>query len=227
MQASLLRVLQEGKVRPVGGAGEGSVDVRVIFATNRDLRAAVEEGTFREDLLYRIQVVELALPPLRERREDIPLLCDHFLQRFAARFGQEKKQLSREALAVLMEHPMPGNIRQLENALLNAWVLTDEEVIDADDIELPRVAVEEKPSAKQSSHSRSSSHRSTHTTQSGRKTTRPGPLKKGTLSEHQRGERRRIVEALEATGWNRLKAATLLKMPRRTFYRRLREYNIQ
>lgn len=227
MQASLLRVLQDGMVRPVGGAAEVSVDVRVIFATNRDLGAAVEEGTFREDLLYRIQVVELALPPLRDRREDIPLLCDHFLQRFSARFGQEKKLLSREALAALMDHPMPGNIRQLENVLLNAWVLSDEETIDLDDIELPGTPGQAKPSSPQNSPSRSSPQRSTHTTQSGRKTTRPGPLKRGTLSEHQRGERRRIVEALEATGWNRLKAATLLKMPRRTFYRRLREYNIQ
>src|SRR5690606_3609331 len=101
---------------------------------NRDLKAAVAEGTFREDLLYRIQVVELSLPPLRERREDVPLLCDHFLSRFAVRFGQEKKSLSREALAALMDHPMPGNIRQLENVLLNAWGLSKEDVIGADDL---------------------------------------------------------------------------------------------
>ncbi len=225
MQASLLRVLQEGMVRPVGGAAEISVNVRVIFATNRDLSVAVENGTFREDLLYRIQVVQIPLPPLRERREDIPLLVDHFLQRFAVRFGQEKKSLSREALAVIMDHPMPGNIRQLENCLLNAWVMAEDEVIEVDDIELPaapQVARTPSARAKTSSH-----HGSSHRTAPNRKTTHATTKKRGTLSEHQRSERRRIVEALEATGWNRLKAATMLKMPRRTFYRRLREYNIQ
>lgn len=250
MQAGLLRVLQEGMVRPVGGAHEVPVNVRVIFATNRDLSAAVEAGTFREDLFYRIQVVQIALPALRERREDIPLLVDHFLQRFGVRFGQEKKTLSREALALIMEHPMPGNIRQLENALLNAWVMAEDEVIEAEDIELPeapRVLLEPRasrpsrepresreppdpgdpPAARAPLSRQSSNHGSQHRTAANRRTTHQTTKKRGTLSEHQRSERRRIVEALEATGWNRLKAATLLKMPRRTFYRRLREYNIQ
>ncbi len=220
MQASLLRVLQEGLVRPVGGAAEIPVDVRVIFATNRDLTAAVEAGTFREDLFYRIQVVQIPLPPLRDRREDIPLLIDHFLQRFSVRFGQEKKTLSREALSLIMEHPMPGNIRQLENCLLNAWVMAEDEVIEAEDIELPaapHMGSTRAPSEPSSPHRAAPVHKTTHAT----------TKKRGTLSEHQRSERRRIVEALEATGWNRLKAATILKMPRRTFYRRLREYNIQ
>src|SRR5690606_13634735 len=183
MQASLLRVLQEGMVRPVGGAQEMPVDVRVIFATNRDLRKAVEEGTFREDLFYRIQVVELELPPLRERREDIPLLVDHFLQRFALRFDQEKKTLSREALMVLMNHPMPGNIRQLENALLSAWVLAEEDVIEAEDIDLPAKEVArngpEKAASQGSVHRPAASKKTTHSTK-----------KRGTLSEHQRSERR-------------------------------------
>jgi serine/threonine-protein kinase PknK len=259
MQASLLRVLQEGMVRPVGGAHEIPVNVRVIFATNRDLTSAVEAGTFREDLFYRIQVVQIAHPPLRERREDIPLLVDHFLQRFALRFGQEKKTLSRDALGLIMEHPMPGNIRQLENALLNAWVMAEDEVIEAEDIELPeapRISREprEVQKAREGRDTRGSrdtdsrhaaaaahdaspqrpslqrppsSHGSSHRTTENRRTTHQVTKKRGTLSEHQRSERRRIVEALEATGWNRLKAATLLKMPRRTFYRRLREYNIQ
>jgi DNA-binding NtrC family response regulator len=241
MQASLLRVLQEAMVRPVGGAHEVPINVRVIFATNRDLAAAVEAGTFREDLFYRIQVVQIALPALRERREDIPLLVDHFLQRFAVRFGQEKKSLSREALALIMDHPMPGNIRQLENALLNAWVMAEDELIDAEDIELPeapRILREtretpqlrepQSPVSARAPVSRPpSNHGSQHRPSTNRRTTHQTTQKRGTLSEHQRSERRRIVEALEATGWNRLKAATLLKMPRRTFYRRLREYNIQ
>lgn len=241
MQASLLRVLQEGMVRPVGGAHEVPVNVRVIFATNRDLTLAVEAGTFREDLFYRIQVVQIALPSLRERREDIPLLVDHFLQRFAVRFGQEKKTLSREALGLIMEHPMPGNIRQLENALLNAWVMAEDEVIEAEDIELPEAPriLRESPPARElkeapeprsarASHTRPpSNHGSQHRPATSLRATHQTSQKRGTLSEHQRSERRRIVEALEATGWNRLKAATLLEMPRRTFYRRLREYDIQ
>ncbi len=220
MQASLLRVLQEGKVRPVGGSQEVSVDVRVIFATNRDLNAAVERGDFRQDLLYRIQVVELALPALRERKEDIPLLCDHFLQRFAQRFGSEKKTISREAMEQLIHYPFPGNIRQLENMLLSAWVLSEDEVIEPGDLRLDPIPT--SPTRNSTSHevvrprvAPSSQHRST---------TSP---RKGTLSEHERGERKRIVQALEETGWNRVKAAKLLDMPRRTFYRRLKDYGIQ
>ena len=170
--------------------------------------------------MYRIQVVELALPALRDRREDIPLLCDHFMQRFATRFGQEKKTISREAMNELMAYPFPGNIRQLENALLSAWVLSDDEVIEAQDLQLPALR-RETPASPQRARFQPSSHHSR-----GRVTKISQP-KKGTLSEHQRGERAKIVEALERTGWNRVKAAEILAMPRRTFYRRLKEYDIQ
>jgi len=223
MQASLLRALQEGKVRPVGGGAESSVDVRVIFATNRDLKKAVAEGHFREDLLYRIQVIEIALPPLRKRKEDIPLLCEHFLSTFSLRFDQAKKSLSRPALARLLDYPFPGNIRQLENILLNAWILSDEDIIEAEDLQLPQEGSVDEAPPQPSTRSRSSS---TSSHARGASFSRKSE-KKGTLSEHQRGERREIVEALEATGWNRLKAAAVMNMPRRTFYRRLREYNIQ
>jgi serine/threonine-protein kinase PknK len=237
MQATLLRVLQEKKVRPVGGAAEIPIDVRVIFATNRDLKQAVAEGKFREDLLYRIQVVELALPPLHQRTEDIPLLCDHFLSRFALRFDQQKKSLSRAAMGLLLEYPFPGNIRQLENVLLNAWIMSDEETIEAEDLQLPEATPSLRPlepsratpqPSAPGGDSRTSSHTSSHTSSRARS----APLtkkseKKGTLSEHQRGERRQIVDALQATGWNRLQAAAIMNMPRRTFYRRLREYDIQ
>lgn len=227
MQASLLRVLQEGKVRPVGGAHELPVDVRVIFATNRDLSAAVARGEFREDLFYRIQVVQLELPSLRERREDIALLCDHFLQRFSVRFNQSKKTLSREAMLRLRDYSFPGNIRQLENTLLSAWVLCDGDVIDAHDLQLPEARTSSGPikSTEKGGEVPSSRHEPSQTTS--QRLPRPGTPKKGTLSEHQRGERRKIVEALEATGWNRVKAAEVLGMPRRTFYRRLKDYNIQ
>ena len=218
MQASLLRVLQEGMVRPVGGQEEVAVDVRVIFATNRDLDQEVLAGRFREDLLYRIRVVELELPALRKRRDDIPLLVDHFLGRFSARFGQAKKTVSRDALRLLLSHPLPGNVRQLENVLLNAWVLCESEQIEAEDIALPRASSRPQPSPGG---------------QDQRAELQPGAPEvpkarpKGTLSEHQRDERARIVAALEQCAWNRAHAARIIGMPRRTFYRRLKEYGLQ
>jgi len=215
MQAALLRVLQENKVRPVGGSEEAPIDVRVLFATNRDLGQAVSEGKFREDLLYRIQVVEVAVPALRQRREDIPLLIDHFLGRLAVRFGGERRTMTREAMLVLMDYDWPGNVRQLENTITNACVLAEGETISAADINLPsrgsspalRPVAPPRPGATD--------------------TSKPRPSKKGTLSEHEREERGRIVEALDKTGWNRARAAEVLGMPRRTFYRRLREYGLQ
>ncbi|HXS18504.1 MAG TPA: sigma-54-dependent Fis family transcriptional regulator, partial [Polyangiaceae bacterium] len=219
MQATLLRALQEQKIRAVGASSEVPVDVRVIFATNRDLNAAVESGAFRQDLLFRIQVVEIALPALRQRKEDIPLLCDHFLQRFAQRFSCEKKTLTHQALDRLMHYPFPGNVRQLENVLLSAWVLSDEDTIEASDLRLdPVPSTAERAPMRPALRPRgatSSHHRTTSTPH------------KGTLSEHERTERKRIVQALEETGWNRVKAAKLLDMPRRTFYRRLKDYGIQ
>ena len=137
MQAGMLRVLQERRVRPVGGASEEPVDVRLLFATNRELGELVEQGKFREDLYYRIHVVELRLPPLRERPEDIPQLVDHFLGLFAARYKREKKRLSRDAMRRLAGYDWPGNVRQLEHVLLNAWVLGDQPELEAADLDLP------------------------------------------------------------------------------------------
>ncbi len=121
MQAGLLRVLQERRVRPVGGNREEEIDVRLLFATNRDLSQLVAAGKFREDLYYRIHVVEVRVPALRERPEDIPQLVDHFLGLFAARYKREKNGLTKEALQRLAQYGWPGNVRQLENVLLNAW----------------------------------------------------------------------------------------------------------
>ncbi|MBM4363915.1 MAG: sigma-54-dependent Fis family transcriptional regulator, partial [Deltaproteobacteria bacterium] len=137
MQTTLLRVLQERRVRPVGGTEEQPVDVRFLFATHRDLAALVRAGKFREDLYYRIHVIELPLPALRERTEDVPLLVDHFIGLFAARYRRERRSLSREAQRLLVAQPWPGNVRQLEHVLLNAWVLSDGEVLEPADFDLP------------------------------------------------------------------------------------------
>ena len=225
MQAGLLRVLQERKVRPVGGANEESVDVRLIFATNRDLGEMVKDGRFREDLYYRIHVVEVRLPALRERREDIPQLVDHFLGIFAARYKREKGALTREAQRRLSDYDWPGNVRQLENVLLNAWVMSEAPDLLPEDFELPDgwepgapeeiVLAPEPRELRPRPEPAPSRHE------------RPTIKKKGTISEHRRDEREKIIEALRACNWNRVKAAELSGIPRRTFYRRLREYGIQ
>jgi len=116
MQAGLLRVLQDKRVRPVGGTEEEPVDVRILFATNRDLERMVQEGKFREDLYYRLNVIPITLPPLRERREDIPLLAETFLKRFYQRRDQPPRPLSPGVLQAFMRYPWPGNVRELENA---------------------------------------------------------------------------------------------------------------
>ena len=137
MQTGLLRVLQERQVRPVGGTREEPVDVRVIAATHCDLQQMVADGTFREDLYYRLHVVELRVPALRERAEDIPPLVDHLISRLASRYRRDRKTVSREALRALCAFPWPGNVRQLEHLLLNAWLMSENHEIGVEDLELP------------------------------------------------------------------------------------------
>jgi serine/threonine-protein kinase PknK len=219
MQVDLLRVLQEKRVRPVGGSEEIAVDVRIIAASNKRLSDLVERGAFREDLFYRLNVVELTLPPLRDRAEDIPLLCDHFLLRFADREGEEPKRLTRKAVERLARHPLPGNVRQLEHLLLNAWVMCEGKVIDAVDLALgeggetmampPRLAkaLEQRDG-------------------NGSAGVVEPPDRPANVEEFKEKERDRILRALEQEGWNRVRAAKALGMARRTFYRRLKEYEI-
>ena len=129
MQVKLLRVLQEKTFEPLGGSGLVKVDVRVIAATNKDLSAMVKKGEFREDLFYRINVLVIKLPPLRDRRCDIPILCDHFIERFNTRYNKQIKSMSQEAAGALLSHDFPGNIRELENAIEHAFVFCKEPVI--------------------------------------------------------------------------------------------------
>jgi DNA-binding NtrC family response regulator len=226
MQSTLLRVLQDHRVRPVGGTQEEAVDVRTIFATNRELSKLVEEGRFREDLYYRIHVVEIRLPPLRERAEDIPQLVDHFLGLFSARYKREKKTLSRDAMRRLMAFDWPGNVRQLEHVLLNAWVLSDESELEAEDIDLPSMDLVRSPSPP--SERRVEAAAPAERARSGDQPAPASPARqRRVVSEHRIAERDRIIQALQACNWNRVKAAELSGIPRRTFYRRLREYGIQ
>jgi two-component system response regulator GlrR len=132
IQAKLLRVLQERRFYPVGGKVPVAVDVRLIVATNKDLESEVREGRFREDLYYRIHVIPIVLPPLRERKEDIPPLVNHFVQEFAEQMGKHVKGLTPAAMQKIMLQDWPGNVRQLKNSIEYAVAMTQQDVIDVD-----------------------------------------------------------------------------------------------
>jgi two-component system response regulator AtoC len=193
LQARLLRVLQERVVRRVGGNEPIPVDVRIIAATNRDLRKQVDEGRFREDLYYRLNVVTIQVPPLRERPEDIPLLAQHFLQRSAAATGKAVVGFTREALDRLAAYPWPGNVRELEHVVERAVILTTSTQLTPEDLppEL-RPAAPAPPAAP--------------------------PGRRLTLEELKRWY---VEQVLAETGGNKARAAEILGIDRRTLYRLL------
>ena len=137
MQVKLLRVIQEKSVRPIGAQKETPLDVRILSATHKDLAALVESGEFRQDLFYRINVIELHVPSLRERSEDIPVLANHILERLATQGGTHVPTLSSEAMDALLAYPFPGNVRELENILERAITLCEGNVIRSEDLRLP------------------------------------------------------------------------------------------
>jgi len=140
LQAKLLRVLEEKKFRRVGGTADVKIDVRVIAATNRDLEKAIRDRTFREDLFYRLNIIPIDLPPLRDRPEDIPSLVDYFLAHFSREFKKTFTSVTGGAMARLKAHPWPGNVRELRNALERACLLSGAEVIEEGDLLLGRPA---------------------------------------------------------------------------------------
>ncbi len=150
VQVKLLRFLEEREFERVGGNKTFKVDVRIVSATHRDLARKIADGTFREDLFYRLNVVEISIPPLRERAMDIPVLAQHFLSKFSAQNGKEVRSLSDEAMALLLRQPWPGNVRQMENAIERAVVLAEESVLTP--VHFPtlvgRLEVAEAPEAK-------------------------------------------------------------------------------
>jgi len=208
MQSGLLRTLQERTVRPVGAGREEPIDVRIIAATNRDLSQMVEAGTFREDLFYRLNVIQVQIPPLRERKDDIPALIDHFLSRFATRYRRERKAVERGALRTLSTYEWPGNVRQLEHVLLNAWLMSDGDEITSLDLQLPAPLRVGRP------------------VPAAAEDTSPPEAVARNAGEFKDEEKRHILRALTACNWNRVQAAKQLGVPRRTFYRRLKEYGI-
>jgi two-component system response regulator AtoC len=189
VQAKLLRFLQEREIKRVGEAEGIKLDVRVIAATNHQLDALMKEGNFREDLYYRLSVVVINLPPLRERKEDIPLLAEHFLREHALRNGKDISHISPDAMALLSEHDWPGNVRELEHVIERAVALSRSPVLLPDDL----------PPKLQGA--------------SGEGSPPEGPL---SLREMQK---RHIQHVLKVAGWNKKLAANLLGINRRTLYR--------
>ena len=199
LQPKLLRALQERKVRPVGADNEVEVDVRIVAATNRDLEAAVEERRFREDLFYRINVIHVAVPPLRARGGDVLLLSQHFLERFAAQGQKRLSGFSDAAAARLLEYPWPGNVRELSNCIERAVALTRGSHID--DGDLPDKVRD---------------YRGHHVLVTG-----DDPSELVSLEEV---ERRYIERVIEATHGNQSQAARILGLDRKTLHRKLEQY---
>jgi len=207
-QSKLLRVLQEKRFERVGGVTPIRIDVRIIASTNRDLTRAVREGTFREDLFFRLKVIPIHIPPLRERREDIPLLVDHFLGLFQTRHHKMIDRISEEAMDFMVNYNWPGNVRELENAIQRAVVLSSDSVIHAWNLP-PEIQG-----------------------QGGK-----APLEiidlhdDRSLAEKMESltsdvERRLIVETLDQTGGRREQAARFLKLSLKTLYNKMKKYDL-
>lgn len=203
LQVKLLRVLQEGRVRPVGATLDGEVDVRVIAATVRDLKREVEEGRFREDLYYRLNVLQITVPPLRDRRDDIMLLAEHFIERNNGRLGTKIRDVDQKARKLLLNYPWPGNVRELENTVERAVVLSESDVIGVGDLP-ERMREPSDPIA--------------------------ASLASGELSIKKTArfmEETLIRRALEKTGGNRTAAAKLLEISHRALLYKIKDYGIQ
>jgi len=203
-QAKLLRVLQNQEVQRVGSLTARKVDVRIIAATNHDLRTAIAEKRFREDLYYRLSMVEVHVPRLAERKEDVPLLERHFISRFASQYGKEIRGLTHRAQIVLALHSWPGNVRELENVIGHACMMAMGDTIDLPDLPpyLQSPAKAGEPAVMPA----------------------PPPSEIGTLEEQ---ERLLIIQALEAAGGNQSQAARLLRIGRDALRYKLKKHNIQ
>lgn len=211
LQVKLLRAIQEKTIRPLGHAQEQPADVRILSATHKELSALVQQGQFRQDLYYRINVIELNIPPLRDRQEDVPLLIEHILQRLRADHGLVlAPRLTKRAMQKLCGYPFPGNVRELENILQRALALSDGVLIDADDL-----AMTEPPP------------RTAPTTPHLAATPTSSASEAATLAEYiDEVERQKITAALEKTRWNRTAAARELGITFRALRYRLKKLGL-
>ena len=198
MQVKLLRAIQERAIKPIGEQHEQPVDIRILSASHKDLLAEVGRGHFRQDLFYRLNVIELSVPPLRERKEDIGILASHFLQRIASQWDLPPATLTEDGLAKLQDYDFPGNVRELENMLERACTLSESRTISAADIELPQPHISEQ--------------------------SEPGHTLSANLASQ---EKVAILDALEKTRWNKTAAAKLLGMTLRQLRYRLSKFDIE
>jgi DNA-binding NtrC family response regulator len=198
LQLSLLRVLQEKEFTRVGGTKPITVDVRIIAATNRDLKKAVDEGKFRDDLYYRLNVIAIELPPLREHQEDIPLLAHHFIEKFNIEMGGKIERIAEEALELLIEYDWPGNVRELENVIERAMVITKGNFIKAEDLHLSPQVIKRKGGAAASDD----------------KTIKAV-------------EKKHIEKILKENNWNIQKSAEKLGIDRVTLYNKIKKYKLK
>jgi two-component system nitrogen regulation response regulator NtrX len=199
-QAKVLRALQEQKFEPVGSASSVQVDVRVIAATNKDLQSEIRRGAFREDLYFRLAVVPIHVPPLRDRREDVPLLAEHFLLQLAQEYGRRPKRLSAGALAALQAYQWPGNVRELKNTIERLIIMVSDDVLEVSDLPLPLRGGE------------------VGRAEGGR----PRSLREG----KEGFERAFILRTLEENDWNITRAAQALKLERSHLHRKIKSYGI-
>ncbi|MBL1264765.1 sigma-54-dependent transcriptional regulator [Candidatus Methylomicrobium oryzae] len=204
LQVKLLRAIQEKKIRPVGEQQEIPVDVRLLSATHRNLAEMVQNGNFRQDLFYRINVIELNVPPLRERTADVPVLVEHILVKLTEQTHTHKPEISQAALEALLRYRFPGNIRELENILERALALYDGKCIEVDDLNLP-IGIAETHLSEESRYD-------------------PG---QGSLEDYLEAiERRAILHALEENRWNKTAAAKQLGLTFRSFRYRLKKLEL-
>lgn len=214
MQVKLLRVLQEFQFEPLGGTVTHSVDTRVILATNENLAAAVDAGKFRQDLYYRVNVINIVLPSLRERIGDLPLLVDHFLRETAQTCGREIDGFDHESLEVMQAYPWPGNIRQLENVVERAVLLGRGPILSIDDLP-PELT------------GRASDQTASLTSCVGGKPVSLGDFSGKTLREALEGpERQIILQTLRANNWNRAATADTLDINRTTLYKKMKRLGL-
>jgi sigma-54 dependent transcriptional regulator, acetoin dehydrogenase operon transcriptional activator AcoR len=205
MQVKLLRVLQEQVLYRIGDSKGRKVDVRFIAATNQDLIKLMEEKKFRSDLYYRLNVIQLTMPPLRERVEDIPLLAQYFLEQFASRYQVPVPEIQPDAMPVLLQHPWPGNVRELRNLMERVVILSEKPVIQKEDL----VSFFQHPAAASSF-------------------SEPGAENRRSLSgEKDHMEKQLIEQALKETAGNKSQAARKLRISRVTLYKKLKKYQIR
>jgi transcriptional regulator with PAS, ATPase and Fis domain len=204
MQLKLLRVLQEGEFERVGGTETVKVDVRIIAATNKNLNQAMEEKSFREDLYYRLNVIPIEVPPLRERKEDIRYLVHHFIDKFNKAYDKKVKEIEPAAMALIENYPYPGNIRELENLIERLIVLDKNQIIKSS--EIPAYLRNKKGSENS-------------------KNAKPD-FEKGLTELVNEHEKNLLILALEKNKFNKLQTAQMLKINRSTFMSKVKKYNL-